>query len=257
VKNLLKTKIIFSLLFLPFLFGKIFSQEVDITGYLQKIEAGEAQDVVKILPALKKAHPNDPSVIFLDAVLTTNGENAFRKYFKIYSQYPHSNYADAALYRIFSFYFSMGLYQKAKIYLQKLKKEYPHSPYVKYADRNIPEEDLGKVVLRQMVKNKSAKTSYSKQKSIKSKTNRKNKNPRIEYLRIQAGAFLNYDNAKKLNQKFRKMKWDSGIYPKEVGGALLNVVVVGKFKTRKKAEQFLLLLKRKFGIEGRIINSKY
>ncbi len=242
----------FTIFFLIVLSLRTFAQEMDITPYLQQIEEGKAASVVKILPSLKKAHPNDPSVLFLDAVLTTNGEKAFRKYYKIYTKYPRSNYADASLYRIFSFYFSMGLYVKAKDYLNKLKKEYPRSPYIKYADRNIPEEELGKVVLLGNKNKNNIKNKTSVAKSPIQKSAEINK----DYFTVQAGAFLNYNNAKRLRRKFTAKNWTSRIYPKEVGGALLNVVTVGKFKNRKEAEGFLKILKEKFGIKGRIIKNK-
>ncbi len=247
------------IIFLFVVFGRqVLAQEFDITQYLQEIDAGGAAKVAKLLPSLKKAHPNDPSVLFLDAVLTTNGEEAFQKYYKIYSEYPHSAYADAALYRIFSFYFSMGLYVKAKKYLQKLKKEYPSSPYIKYANRNIPEEELGKVVLfennKLVQKQKSDKQNPGSEKKIKPK--RTIPKTVVNYFAVQAGAFLNYDNAKNLSRKFKGIGWTTLIYPKEVGGALLNVVLVGKFKTRREAERRLKKLKSTFGIRGRIIKIK-
>ncbi len=245
-----KFSILFAFVFL-FLSHKVKSQEIDITQYLKEIEKGNAQEVLKILPDLKKGHPKDPSVLFLDAVLTTNGEQALEKYFTIYTQYPHSNYADASLYRIFSFYFSMGLYNKAKKYLEKLKSEYPHSPYIKYADRNIPQQELDEIVLgekKSVIPKKTKKVKQApKEKVVQSE------HPQTFYT-VQAGTFLNYENAQKLKERFVKKGWTSRIYPKEVGGSILNVVTVGKFSTRTEAENLLQTLKKEFGLTGRIIS---
>ncbi len=240
------------ILVLIFLSENVSSQELDITPYLKEIESGNATKVLKILPQLKKENPADPSVIFLDAVLTTNGEEALKKYFKVYSQYPKSNYADASLYRIFSFYFSMGLYNKAQSYLEKLKEEYPRSPYIQYADRNIPQQDLDSLVIAKKGKIKSE--TISKRKSKKSPVVIKKK-PSLSktYFTIQAGAFLNNDNAKKLRKKFEAKSWSSEIYTKDIGGSVFNVVTVGKFSSKKDAEKLLAEIKKEFGISGRIV----
>ncbi len=237
--------------------GNIFSQEYDITQYLKEIEKGNAAGVLKILPRLKKEHPNDPSVIFLDAVLTKNGEEALQKYFTVYSKFPKSNYADASLYRIFSFYFAMGLYDKAEKYLQKLKSEYPKSPYVKYAERNIPQQDLNTIVLPEKKDSSSGKKRNIVEalKYKKKKNNKRDVNTEQGFT-VQAGAFLNISNAKKLQRKFIEKGWAADVYPKSVGGTVLNVVTVGKFKSKTEAENFLTDLKNEFGLNGRVVPNR-
>ncbi len=251
----MKKKIVSAVSLLLLIAGFSFAQETDITSYLKEIESGNAEQVLKVLPHLKKEHPNDPSVIFLDAVLTTNAEEALQKYFTIYKDHPRSRYADAALYRIFSFYFSMGLYDKAQKYLDLLKSEYPKSPYISYADRNIPQQDLDKVVI---VNDSSKKDLSGEKKEVAAQENKKpvavtKEKPVVKYFYVQAGAFLNYDNAKKLKSQFKAKGWEAIIYPKDVGGSILNIVAIGKFTTRKEAEKLLTDLKSDFGIDGRIV----
>ena len=246
---------------LGFVFAtSLFAQEVNIVNYLKEIERGNARKVEKELPQLKDKYPNDPSVLFLDAVLTTNGEEALRKYFKVYGEFPKSNYADAALYRIFSFYFSMGLYEKAHYYLEKLKKEYPDSPYIKYADRNIPQQDLDLIAftpkgMKEEKVNESVPMKHRTTVPEKKETKETKKVSR-EYFTIQAGAFLNYKNALALKNKFEAKDWETGIFTKEIGGSIFNVVTVGRFSSRNDAEKFLVDLKKKFGISGRIVRKK-
>ena len=57
-------------------------------------------------------------------------------------KFPKSTYADAALYRIYSYYFALGLYNTADKNLNKLKKDYPESPYIKMAAANIVQNDV-------------------------------------------------------------------------------------------------------------------
>jgi tetratricopeptide (TPR) repeat protein len=130
-----------------------------------------------ILQGFKSTAPNDPSVIFLDGVLTQNGDDALKKYSFVYEKYPKSRYADACLFRIFSYYYSLGYYKKAESYLTKLKTEYPASPYIKTADRTIPDEDSE---INAVADNKPEEKIDA---------------PKNYKYTIQVGAFLNADNA--------------------------------------------------------------
>lgn len=206
------------------------AQEADITSALRQIDSGEILSASNILKELRSKNPNDPSVIFLDAVLTTNGEEALKKYSIIYEKYPKSKYSDAALYRIFSYYYSLGYYNKAETYLAKLKDEYPNSPYIKSADRKIP--DVEDVVQINSVNNTET-ISYK--------------------FTIQAGAFLNPDNAKKLQQQIQADGYYADITTKEVGGSILNVVNVGKFQKEEETKPVLDYLSKKHNINGRVI----
>jgi tetratricopeptide (TPR) repeat protein len=207
---------------------------------LKSIESGEINKAEKILNELKSTNPNDPSVLFLDAVLTKDGEASLNKYMIVYQKYPKSNYADAALYRIFSYYFSSGLYKKAEDYLTKLKNEYPNSPYIKSADRSIPDEEEAAATQEQ--------PSLKTEKPITPAAQIDSAN-----FTVQAGAFLNTDNAKKLSDQLQDAGYSTQIKTKEVGGSILNVVTVGRFDTESEAEPVLNFLKQKFNLNGRVV----
>jgi len=211
----------------------VFSQELDITSALQNLESGNIQKAESELQNLKMKNPNDPSVIFLDAVITTSGEEAQKKYSIVFEKFPKSKFADAALYRIFSYYFSLGYYKKAETYLTKLKNEYQNSPYINSANRTIPDEE------ETLVEVKSEK--------IESKDE-------IQYnFTIQAGAFLSIENAKTLLDKVNSLDYSSSIFTKEVGSTIFNIITIGKFKTEDDAKNSLDEINKKFNLQGRII----
>lgn len=81
----------------------ITGQEIDIVPELKMIEEGKIDEAQESLASLLSSSPNDPSVIFLDGVLTEEGESALEKFEAVYNNFPSSRYADAALYRIFRF----------------------------------------------------------------------------------------------------------------------------------------------------------
>ncbi len=230
-------KIFFILIFLS---GWIYSQEVNIVPALKSIESGEIDKAEKILGELKKTNPDDPSVLFLDAVLTKDGDVSLNKYMNIYQKYPKSNYADAALYRIFSYYFSIGLYKKAEDYLTKLKNEYPNSPYIKSANRSIPDEEEATAT--------QVQPAPKTEKTITPAAPLTDAN-----FTVQAGAFLNTDNAKKLSDQLQDAGYSTQIKTKEVGGSILNVVTVGRFDTENEAAPVLDFLKQKFNLNGRVV----
>ncbi len=209
----------------------LLAQDVDIVPYLKQIESGQKEDVVKTLSELKEKYPNSPSVMFLDGVLTQNGQEAIVIYQKIVNSYPASKYADASLYRIYSYYYALGLYDAAKKHLSRLKKEYPESPYIKIADKNIPSEN--EVVPFEKKETKKVETQF-------------------DYT-IQAGAFSNLENAKGLKKDFDDSGFKSEIKDKTVGGTVFHVVYVGEFKTENDARNFLQVINKEYKLDGRVI----
>lgn len=208
-----------------------YAQDVDIVTYLKQIENGEIEKVESELPTLKKNYPNSPSIMFLEGVLTQNGQDAVAIYTKIVNTYPYSKYADAALYRIYSYYYALGLYETAKSYLSKLKKDYPDSPYIKIAERNVPSYDEGEI-----------------------DNKHKSEIPEMSYrYTIQAGAFSKLLNAQNLRQDFEESGFKSEIKEKTVGGTTFHVVYVGEFVSEDEATNFLQVINKEFKLEGRVV----
>ncbi|HSD63533.1 MAG TPA: hypothetical protein VLB50_07025, partial [Ignavibacteriaceae bacterium] len=119
--------ILFVILFIV-LSAETFSQEKDIVPYLKLIESGQKDSVQKMLPDLQKSNPDDPSILYLKGILTENGQDAVPVFNRILTDFPRSKYADASVYRLYSYYYSLGLYKTAAVFLDKLKKNYPESP---------------------------------------------------------------------------------------------------------------------------------
>ncbi|MFA7229388.1 MAG: SPOR domain-containing protein [Melioribacteraceae bacterium] len=235
-------KIFLSLLFVS---SSIFPQETDISGAIQQIEKGNSKNALKILQELRAGKINDPSVIYLDALLTQDGDEALRKYSTILEKHPESRYADASLYRIFSYYYSLGYYKKAETYLERLKKDYPESPYISTADRKIPDSE--ELAVQAEVKSDSVTNPLKEPDRTESGSYN---------FTIQAGAFLNADNAKKLNEQLKKENYYTEITTKEVGGTILNVVNVGRFALEEEAKPLLTFLQNQFSIKGRVVAIK-
>jgi len=216
--------------------SQIKAQEVDIVPYLKMIEQGKIEEVKSKLLDLKADYPKSSNLIFLEGVLTENGQDAVVLYQTLVEKYPKSAYADAAIYRLYSYYFALGLYNTADKNLNMLKKDYPESPYIKMAAINVVKNDVEET------------TQRPDQTSIDSD------NVEKEFLySVQAGAFTNSDNATVLKKEIENAGMISFIQDKNVAGTVFKVVYIGKFETRREAEDFLPIANTRFRIAGRVV----
>jgi len=116
----MKNKIV---LFYLIVTNLLLAQNVNIIPQLKKVESGDIAEVKKDLDELKLVNPSDPNVFFLEAVITEDGEKAKDLYETVYTNFPNSQFADAALFRNFSFYYALGLYKKAEELKNQLRTE--------------------------------------------------------------------------------------------------------------------------------------
>jgi len=233
-------KFIFFIFFISF-FSQInlFSQEVNIVPYLKQIDNGNKTEALTRLAELKDDYPDDPSVMFLEGVLTENGQDAVAIYTKIINEYPNSRYADAAVFRIYSYYYALGLYNTAKSFLNRLKKNYPKSPYIKIAEQRTDNFKKSKT---------TTITTPDRKKSFPSKP----QNKIIYNYTIQAGAFTKSVNANHLKTEFESAGFYSSIKTKNVAGTIFHVVYVGKFETEESAKKALSLINKQFNLKARV-----
>ena len=223
--------------------SNVFPQDVNIIPYLKQIESGKADEVRYELTDLKERNPESPSVMFLDGVLTENGQEAVLIYQKIVDEYSNSKYADAALYRIYSYYYALGLYESANKNLSLLINHYPESPYINIAKQN------------QMLYNPKIEKEEDK-------TTRYDKGQQTlgdlfdgDYrYTIQAGAFSNMENAQSLQGNFEQSGLYSVLIDKQVAGATFHIVYVGRFVTNNEAESFLKTINSKYKLNGRVVD---
>lgn len=219
-----------------------FAQDVNIIPYLKQIESGKADEVKNELTDLKERYPESPSVMFLNGVLTENGQKALVIYENIVNRFPDSKYADASLYRIYSYYYALGLYESANKKLSILINNYPASPYINIAKQNQilfnPEIEQEDIVVQTEEDQQTVTEFYD------------------DYYKytIQAGAFSNGENAQSLKENFEQSGFYSEIQEKQVAGTTFHVVYVGRFVTDNEAENFLKTVNTQFNLKGRVVN---
>lgn len=228
---------LFSFIFISSI--NIFPQEINIVPYLKQIDNGQKVEALSHLIELKDDYPGDPSVMFLEGVLTENGQDAVAIYTEIINEYPNSRYADAAVFRIYSYYYALGLYGTANSFLNRLKKDYPESPYIKIAEQKTDNFKKSKI---------TTTNSPDKKKPLPSKTI----NKIIYNYTIQAGAFTISANAGHLKTRFENAGFYSSIKDKNVAGTIFHVVYVGKFETEESAKKALSIINKQFNLQSRV-----
>jgi len=216
--------------------SQIIAQEVDIVPYLKMIEQGKLEEVKGKLLDLKTEYPKSSNLIFLEGVLTENGQDAVALYQILVDKYPKSAYADASIYRIYSYYFALGLYNTADKNLNRLKKDYPESPYIKMASSNVVKNDVEET------------SQLNNQTPVE-----KNDTEKQFTYSVQAGAFTNSVNANALKKDIESAGMVSFIKDKNVAGTVFKVVYIGKFETKKEADDFLPIANTRFRIAGRVV----
>jgi tetratricopeptide (TPR) repeat protein len=118
------------LLSTSFLFAQL--NEQDVRQRLDLIHSGKISEVRTEVQSLLRQLPNDPGVRYLDAYVTEGGDQAVKKYQTFVDTYPTNEWADDALYKVYQYYYAVGLYKTAEAKLNLLNEQYPNSIYAKH-----------------------------------------------------------------------------------------------------------------------------
>lgn len=224
-----------TMLVMPAIFAQTGTDEPDIRRRLEMIEKGQADAVRAELPSLMTNYQNNPGVMYLQGVLTTDGAEAAKIYQSIVDNFPKSEWGDDALYRLYQYYYSIGLYKTADQKLVQLKEEYPFSAYA--TEHNLVLEE------KPPAKEKPAviKSTGTVPKFTTNFT-------------VQVGAFSTFQNAEELKIKFEKEGYSSNIFTMVSNGKKLYKVWVGEYQTYEEAKRFTAEIKKKFNLISIVVS---
>ena len=241
---------IFSLLFPCYLF----SQNVDM--YLSLIHEGQREGVKENLPELVSKYPNDPGVIYLQALLTVNG--------MIIDKFPESKYAGEASVKIGEYFYARGLYSQAGRQLCTIPRRYPRLSNMQVvvdmmvsSFLAIGEDDSVKFytgIYQSMFPNLDIDKYGIERPIITStqfsiKTNAQEPRPYI----VQIGAFGRIQNANRLKLQVSQIGYEVKISPVQTNGKPLHAVRVVRYKSKSSAERVGDSIKKKLGIDYRVL----
>jgi hypothetical protein len=234
INNALRTVVVF-IVFTSILCAHTSGSEPDIRRRLEMIEKGQSDAVRAELPSLMTNYQNNPGVMYLQAVLTTDGTEAAKLYQNIVDNFPKSEWGDDALYKLYQYYYSIGLYKTADQKLTQLKEEYPFSAYA--AEKKPAVEEKQVVKEKPMVmKPKGTVPKFA--------TN----------FTVQVGAFSTLQNAGELKTKFEKEGFQSNIFTIVSNGKKLHKVWVGEFQTYDEAKKFTVEINNRFNLTSIVVS---
>ena len=240
----------------------LLSQNVDM--YLSLIHEGQSQGVKENLPELISKYPNDPGVLYLQALLTTNGVKSLELYTNLIEKFPESNYAGEASVKIGEYLYARGLYSQAGRQLCLIPRKYPRLPnmqaiidmmvssfkaigeedsvkyYSSIYQNMFPNLDIGKYGIERL-----KPTNFEKFEK------KRNKQPR-PYV-VQIGAFGSIQNANRLKLQVNQIGYDVEISKVRTNGKNLNAVRVIRFSSKSAAERVGQTIKKKLGIDFRVL----
>ncbi|PKL79934.1 MAG: hypothetical protein CVV25_06545 [Ignavibacteriae bacterium HGW-Ignavibacteriae-4] len=102
----------------------------DINTYLEMVANGKITEVKSQLPDLMVEYPDDAGVKLLLAVVIDDANKSLDIYKKLVANYPESDWADDAYWRIVQYYALKGETNKAQYELNYFRTKYPQSPYI-------------------------------------------------------------------------------------------------------------------------------
>jgi cell division septation protein DedD len=218
--------------------------DADIQTYVDNINNGRVEEVKKVLPDLATKYPNNPGVLYLQGRLSTNGTEAVKFYQSIVDNFPKSEWADDALYAMYQYYYSLGLYKTADLKFQQLKKDYPSSPFVTGKPQPVlPEKENVAVNLPpKELPSDTAKPTPQPQAAQPS-----------ESYTLQVGAYASLQNAEKQKNFLEDRGINVEVTNKVRGGRSLYLVWAGSFATASEAKDFGKELKKKYKINSIVV----
>lgn len=212
--------------------------EPDIQRRLELIEKGQDGVVRAELPTLMTNFQNHPGVLYLQAVLTTDASEAKDIYQSIIDNFPRNEWADDALFKLYQYYYSIGLYKTADQKLEQLKRDYPSSTYA--ADQKVAEEKERKA-LPPTETPAPAKSPGKAQKFSAVYT-------------VQAGTFSVLQNAEELKARFERDGYPANILTIVINGKKFHKVWVGEFHKQDEAKRFSTEVKKKYHLETIVVS---
>jgi len=221
----------------------------EVKTYISLLDRGQTDEVRRALPDLVTRYPNTAGLLFLQGRLASDGTEAVKFYQGIVDNFPRSEYADNALYRIYQYYSALGLYRTAEKKMAQLRRDYPASSSITgKPPALLPAREEAAINLPQKER------AISETLSTTAPESRAPESPKPYTL--QVGAFSTMANAEKQKVFFEERGYSSEITDKVRAGRSLHLVWVGNFRSAEEAAHQGKEIKSKYKMDS-IVVEKY
>ena len=267
----------------------VFLKAQNIDLYITLLEKGKISEVKENLPELMERYPKDPGIFFLKGLVSNSADEALLNYETLIKDYPNSEYASLSEMKIGEYLFARGLYSQAsnqfkktiinypigdhhqmaldlmvnsylaigdddslKIALINIKDLYPKLDYNKYGINGLNNEKREAKLVRLDAAIITNRFKEAKEKRQKTKIISK---PKVKPWVVQVGAFGKYNNAKRLRNQLQNNGFIAEIHTIYSNGGRLHAVRIVRYEDQSDAEKIGRKLKKKFGLDFRVINN--
>ncbi len=239
-------------LLLPWCTAKLPAQDPKpaVERAVARINDGQADAVRDELPSMLAQYPNHPGVLYVQALLTPEGAEAVRTYQSIVDNYPSSEWADDALYRVYQFYYALGLYRTADLKMDQLRRDYPSSPYLGGGAAAVPPRPLETETPADPAPVPPAAQAAD---TVVSPPDLPVQETAVRYV-LQVGAFTQLANAEKQKALFEGLGYPVEVITKVVGARTMFTVLVGSYGTYDDAKTAGAELRKKQRIDAIVIS---
>lgn len=242
----------------------IFLSGQNVDMFFSLINEGQISGVRKKVPELISKYPNDPGVLYLQAILTIDGNRALELYGQIIERFPESKYSIESSVKIGEYFYAKGLYTQAAKQLCLIPRKYPRYPEIERivdlmasSFMAIGADDSLRYYLgiyESMFPNLNFQNNFKREKVNKiSKTELTTEVREVKPYVIQIGAFGSIQNAKRLKLQVSQIGYKVELVPVQTNGRSLNTVRIIRYKSKSEAERVGKLVKNKLGIEFRVL----
>ena len=245
----------------------------NLDGIIGDVISGNSLEAQQKIQALLDDYPNNGDVLYLQALLISDGNDALEIYKKIYKRHKNNKYADDAVMKIGEYYYVSGLYIQAAEWFKKIHMYYRKSEHL---------ENGINLFLKCLIIAGSNDTasSYSQtfntifpkvkidnriSESLKFSTDDigctgcnvieeiKQENKKKQFT-IQVGAYSKRENAELAMYNLRSVGYPSRIYDVRKKNKILHTVRCGFYEDRKSAEKIKKRLRIHLGYDPIIVS---
>lgn len=254
----------------------------DLEAVFELIHAGQRDSAETALTEISYQNPGHPGVRYAHALLQTDALKAAGLYKDIVRNHSSSPYMAGALMHLGEYYFAQGLYVQSRQAFNRLIRKYPEygdavnavnlslragvaarlldSVYIDLTAYtktypgvafDIPQElDLTRmpaVSPARVSEKNNIPESGTSVKQLGQVLAKPGEVPKGDF-RLQAGAFGNYDNARRLADQIESIGYAASVQERQSNGKQLFVIFVGDYEDRTAAMSVADILEAALGI---------
>jgi len=211
------------------------SADLDVAKYITMLQNGQLDQVKAEIPALLSKYPNNPGVLYLQAQSTSDGTEAVRIYQSIVDNFPASSWAPEALFKVYQFYYALGLYRTAEMKMAQLKKNYPASKQATGGG----EPDTGKLPEDRAQASAGGEVVAAD----------RHPSPPTRFT-LQVGAYTTQANAEKQKAFFEGLGYSVEMISRVKESKSLFLVLVGTYSSAEEAKTKGSEIKAKYNVDS-------